>query len=179
MSKYILVALGIAILFVVPARPVAAASATGTFGVSVIAATQATVTVTGTTVTCTTGTGLTVIACSGTIQAAGNMRSTKSGTSTLTLTAPAATIPGATSSIPVSALQMTCADNGSSGTFGSATFASAAPSSTTAVSCASWATTAANVFSYNVNLNFGIDQSKVPADTYATQTGWTITASAT
>jgi hypothetical protein len=35
------------------------------------------------------------------------------------------------------------------------------------------------VFSYNVNLNFGIDQSKVPADTYATQTGWTITASAT
>jgi hypothetical protein len=72
---------------------------------------------------------------------------------------------------------MTCADGGSTGTHGAATFATAAASTTAGTSCASWA--GPNVFTYNVNLTFGIDSSLVNADVYTLSSGWTVTASTT
>ena len=77
----------------------------------------------------------------------------------------------------VSALTMTCADAGSTGTHGAATLASSAASSSSGVSCASWA--GPNVFSYNVNLSFALDASQVSADTYSLSSGWTVIAAAT
>ena len=156
------------------------ASAANTFNVQVTAATVATVTVTSPgSVTCNPGTTVTgVVACTNTVNATGAIRSSKGGTASLTTTAVAGTIVGTTgNSIPVSAISMTCVDGGSSGTHGTATFASASPSATAGTSCASWA--GPNVFTYNVNLNFGIDSSQVNADTYTLSSGWTVTASTT
>jgi hypothetical protein len=156
------------------------ASAATTFNVQVTAATVATVTVTSPgNVTCNPGTTVTgVVACTNTVNATGAIRSTKGGTASLTTTAVAGTVVGtAGNSIPVSAISMTCSDAGSSGTHGTATFASASASATAGTSCASWA--GPNVFTYNVNLNFGIDAALVNADTYTLSSGWTVTASTT
>jgi hypothetical protein len=156
------------------------ASAANTFNVQVNAATVATITVTSPgNVTCAPGNTVTgVVACTNTVNATGAIRSTKGGTASLTTAAVAGTITGtAGNTLAVSAIQMTCADNGSSGTHGTATFASAAASTTAGTSCASWA--GPNVFTYNVNLTFGIDSSQVNADTYTLSSGWTVTASTT
>ena len=156
------------------------ASAANTFNVQVTAATVATVTVTSPgNVTCSPGTTVSgTVPCTNTVNATGTIRSTKGGTAALTTSAVAATIVGtAGNSIPVSAISMTCADNGSTGTHGAATFASAAASTTAGTSCASWA--GPNVFTYNVNLTFGIDSAQVNADAYTLSSGWTVTASTT
>jgi len=156
------------------------AAAANTFNVQVTAPTVATITVTAPgSVTCAPGNTVSgIVACTNTVNATGQIRSSKAGTATLTATAVAATIVGTSgNSIPVSAIQMTCADAGSTGTHGSATFASAAASTTAGTSCASWP--GPNVFTYNVNLTFGIDSALVNADTYTLSSGWTVTASTT
>jgi len=156
------------------------ASAANTFNVQVTAATVATVTVTSPgNVTCNPGNAVTgIVACTNTVNATGAIRSTKGGTASLTAAAVAGTIVGtAGNTIPVAAISMTCADGGSTGTHGSATFAAAAASTTAGTSCASWP--GPNVFNYNVNLNFGVDSSQVNADTYTLSSGWTVTASTT
>jgi hypothetical protein len=156
------------------------AAAANTFAVQVTAATVATVTVTSPgSVTCAPGTTVTgIVACTNTVNATGAIRSSKGGTASLSASAVAATIVGTlTNTIPVAAILMTCADNGSTGTHGTAVLASAAPSTTAGTSCASWA--GPNVFTYNVNLTFGIDSSQVNADTYTLSSGWTVTASTT
>jgi hypothetical protein len=158
------------------------ASAANTFDVQVNAATLATVTVTtapGANVVCDPGTNVTgIIACTNTVNATGKIRSTTGGIGSLSATAVSATIAGtAGNSVPVGAITMTCADGGSVGTHGAATFASAAASTVTGTSCASWP--GPNVFTYSVNLTFGIDASQVNADTYTLSSGWTVTASAT
>lgn len=177
MKKQLLAGLGIAALAVASALP---ASAANTFNVQVNAATVATITVTSPgSVTCAPGTTVTgIVACTNTVNATGAIRSTKSGTASLTAAAVAGTIVGTSgNSVPVAAIQMTCADNGSAGTHGTGVFASAAASTTAGTSCASWA--GPNVFTYNVNLTFGIDSSQVNADTYTLSSGWTVTASTT
>lgn len=177
MRNHLLATLGAAGLLLGATLPAAAAN---TFNVQVTAATVATVTVTSPgNVTCAPGNAVTgIVACTNTVNATGSIRSTKGGTAALTASAVAATIAGtAGNSIPVSAVSMTCADNGSTGTHGAATFASAAASTTAGTSCASWA--GPNVFSYNVNLTFGIDSAQVNADTYTLSSGWTVTASTT
>jgi hypothetical protein len=177
MRNHLLVALGAAGLLLGAALP---ASAANTFNVQVTAPTVATITVTSTgTITCAPGTAVTgVIACTNSVNATGSIRSSKGGVAALTTAAVAPTIVGTlTNSIPVSAITMTCVDAGSTGTHGLATFASAAASTTAGTSCASWA--GPNVFTYNVNLNFGIDSANVNADTYTLSSGWTVTASAT
>lgn len=156
------------------------AAAANTFAVQVTAPTVATITVTAPgSVTCAPGLAVTgIVACTNTVNATGAIRSSAGGTASLTATAVAATIVGTNSnSIPVTAIQMTCADNGSTGTHGTATFASASPSTTAGTSCASWA--GPNVFTYNVNLTFGINSAQVNADTYTLSSGWTVTASTT
>ncbi len=178
MKKTLLATAGAVALAVVSAA--LPASAANTFNVQVTASTVATVTVTSTgSVTCNPGNTVSgVVACTNTVNATGAIRSTKGGTASLTTAAVAATIVGtAGNSVPVSAISMTCADNGSSGTHGTATFASAAASTTAGTSCASWA--GPNVFTYNVNLTFGIDSAQVNADTYTLSSGWTVTASTT
>jgi hypothetical protein len=158
------------------------ASAANTFAVQVNSSTVATVTVTmnaGTNVICDPGTAVTgVVACTNTVNATGNIRSTKGGTGTLTTTAPAATVTGTSgNTLSVSALKMTCVDAGSTGTHGTAVLASAVASASTGVSCASWP--GPNIFNYNVNLSFGIDATQVNADTYSLSSGWTVVASTT
>jgi hypothetical protein len=155
------------------------AAAANTFAVQVTAPTVATITVSGGTVACAPGNVVTgIVACTNTINATGAIRSSKGGTASLSASAAAATIVGTlTNTIPVAAILMTCADAGSTGTHGTATFASAAASTTVGTSCASWA--GPNVFTYNVNLTFGIDASQVNADTYTLSSGWTVTASTT
>jgi hypothetical protein len=177
MRNHLLAALGAAGLLLGTSLP---ASAANTFNVQVTAPTVATVTVTSPgNVTCNPGTTVNgVVPCTNTVNATGAMRSSKGGTASLTTTAVAATVVGtAGNSVPVGAISMTCADAGSTGTHGTATFASAAASTTAGTSCASWA--GPNVFTYNVNLTFGIDSSQVNADTYTLSSGWTVTASAT
>jgi hypothetical protein len=177
LKKLLLATIGTAALAIASALP---ASAANTFNVQVNAATVANITVTSAgSVTCAPGTVVTgVVACTNTVNATGAIRSTKGGTASLTTAAVAATIVGtAGNSVPVGAISMTCADNGSSGTHGTATFASAAASTTAGTSCASWA--GPNVFTYNVNLTFGIDAAQVNADTYSLSSGWTVTASTT
>lgn len=177
MRNQLLATLGAAGLLLGAGLP--AAAATNTFNVQVTAPTVATITVTSTTVTCAPGNAVTgIVPCTNTVNATGAIRSSAAGTATLSTTAVAATIAGtAGNSIPVSAISMSCADNGSSTTHGAATFANAAASSTAGTQCASWA--GPNVFTYNVNLTFGIDASKVNADTYTLSSGWTVLASAT
>jgi hypothetical protein len=175
MRKSLLATLGAASLLLGASLPAAAAN---TFNVQVTAATVATVTVTAPgSVTCAPGTTVSgIVACTNVVT--GSIRSSKGGTASLTTAAVAGTIVGTTgNSVPVSAISMTCADNGSTGTHGAATFASAAASTTAGTSCASWA--GPNVFTYNVNLTFGIDSSQVNADTYTLSSGWTVTASTT
>lgn len=177
MRQHLLAALGTAGLLAAATLPAAAAN---TFNVQVTAATVATVTVTSTgNITCAPGTTVIgVVPCTNTVNATGQIRSSAGGTASLTATAVAATIVGTNgNSIPVSAIQMTCADNGSAGTHGTATLASAAGSSSSGTSCASWA--GPNVFTYNVNLTFGINAALVNADTYTLSSGWTVTASTT
>ncbi|HEV8020356.1 MAG TPA: hypothetical protein VGP41_03770 [Candidatus Lustribacter sp.] len=177
MRNPLLATLGAAGLLLGASLPAAAAN---TFNVQVTAPTVATITVTSPgNVICAPGNAVTgIVACTNTVNATGAIRSSAAGTASLSTTAVAATIVGtAGNSIPVSAISMTCADNGSSTTHGAATFASAAASTTTGTQCASWA--GPNVFTYNVNLTFGIDASKVNADTYTVSTGWTVLASAT
>jgi hypothetical protein len=177
MRNHLLAALGAAGLVLGAALP---ASAANTFNVQVTAPTVATVTVTSAgNVTCDVGNTLTgVVACANTVNATGSIRSTKGGTASITTAAVASTIAGtAGNTIPVSAITMTCADNGSGSGHGTATFASAAASTTAGTSCASWA--GPNVFTYNVNLTFGIDSSAVSADAYTLSSGWTVTASTT
>ena len=177
MKQQLLASIGAAAIALACTIP---ASAANTFNVQVNAATVATVTVTAPgSVTCNPGTTVTgIVACTNVVNATGAIRSTKSGTASLTTAAVASTITGtAGNTLAVSAIQMTCADNGSTGTHGAATFATAAASTTTGTSCASWA--GPNVFTYNVNLNFGIDSSQVNADTYTLSSGWTVTASTT
>jgi|GEM_PF-5595166 hypothetical protein len=177
MRKSLLATLGAASLLLGASLPAAAAN---TFNVQVTAATVATVTVTAPgSVTCAPGTTVSgIVACTNVVNATGSIRSSKGGTASLTTAAVAGTIVGTTgNSVPVSAISMTCADNGSTGTHGAATFASAAASTTAGTSCASWA--GPNVFTYNVNLTFGIDSSQVNADTYTLSSGWTVTASTT
>lgn len=156
------------------------AAAANTFNVQVTAPTVATVTVTAPgNVTCAPGNTVSgVVACTNTVNATGAIRSSAGGTASLTATAVAATIVGtAGNSIPVAAILMTCADAGSTGTHGTATFAAAAASTTAGTSCASWA--GPNVFTYDVNLTFGINSALVNADTYTLSSGWTVTASTT
>lgn len=176
MRNQLLATLGAAGLLLGASLPAAAAN---TFNVQVTAPTVATITVTAPgNVTCAPGTTVTgIVACTNTVNATGSFRSSKAGTASLTTAAVAATITGLTSTIPVSAISMTCADNGSTANHGAATFASAAASTLAGTSCASWA--GPNVFTYNVNLTFGIDSSQVNADTYTLSSGWTVTASAT
>jgi hypothetical protein len=177
MRNHHLVALCTAGLLLGAALPAAAAN---TFNVQVTAPTVATVTVTAPlNVICNPGTTVIgIVACTNTVTASGTIRSSKGGTSSITASAVGATIVGtALNSIPVSAISMTCTDNGSTGNHGAATFASAAASTTAGTSCASWA--GPNVFTYNVNLNFGIDSSLVNADVYTLSSGWTVTASTT
>lgn len=173
------VAIAAAALLLGSSLPVSAATS---FTVQVNAATVATVAVTmnsGTNVICDPGTAITgTVACTNSVNATGNIRTTKGGSGTLTASAPAATVTGtAGNTLPVSTIKMTCADNGSVGTHGTATLASAAASASTGTSCASWA--GPNVFNYNVNLTFGIDASQVNADTYSLSSGWTVVATAT
>lgn len=158
------------------------ASAANTFAVQVNAATVGTVTVTmnaGTNVVCDPGTAVTgTIACTNSVNATGSIRTSKGGAGSLSTTAPAATITGTTgNTLAVAALKMTCVDNGSTGTHGAATLASASASSSTGTSCASWP--GPDVFTYNVNLTFGLDASQVNADTYSLSSGWTVVATAT
>jgi hypothetical protein len=177
MRNHLLVALSAAGLLLGAALPAAAAN---TFNVQVTAPTVATVTVTAPlNVTCNPGTTVSgIVACTNTVTATGSIRSSKGGTSSISASAVAGTIVGtSTNTIPVSAISMTCTDNGSTGTHGAATFATAAASTTAGTTCASWA--GPNVFTYNVNLNFGIDSSQVNADTYTLSSGWTVTASTT
>jgi hypothetical protein len=177
MRNHLLATLGAAGLLLGATLPAAAAN---TFNVQVTAPTVATVTVTSPgNVTCAPGNSITgIVACTNTVNATGSIRSSKGGTAALTASAVAATIVGtAGNSIPVSAISMNCVDAGSSGTHGTATFASAAASTIAGTSCASWA--GPNVFTYNVNLTFGIDSSQVNADTYTLSSGWTVTASTT
>jgi hypothetical protein len=177
MKQQLLAAIGAAGLILGASLPAAAAN---TFNVQVTAPTVATITVSSPgNVTCAPGNAVTgVVACTNTVNATGAIRSSKGGTASLTATAVAATIVGtAGNSLPVSAIQMTCADAGSTGTHGTATLASADASTTAGTSCASWA--GPNVFTYNVNLTFGIDASQVNADTYTLSSGWTVTASTT
>jgi hypothetical protein len=175
MRHQLMVAIGAAGLLLGAALP---ASAANTFNVQVTALTVATVTVTSTgAITCNPGTTVTgVVACTNSVNATGAIRSTKGGTASLTTTA-AAIVGTAGNSVPVSAISMTCVDAGSSGPHGAATFASASASAAAGTACASWA--GPNVFTYNVNLNFGIDSSLVNADTYTLSSGWTVTASTT
>jgi hypothetical protein len=175
----LLIAAGAAALLLGSTLP---ASAANTFGVQVTSATVATIAVTmnaGTNVLCDPGTAVTgTVACTNTVNATGNIRTTKGGAGALTTSAPAATISGtAGNTLAVGTLKMTCTDNGSTGTHGAATLASAAASASTGTACASWP--GPNVFTYNVNLGFGIDASQVNADTYALSSGWTVVATAT
>jgi hypothetical protein len=179
--NHLLAALGTAGLLLGTALP---ASATNTFSVQVTAATSTTIAVTttgGNPVTCAIGSGVVtgVVACSNTVNATGAIRSTHAGTSTLTVNAIASgTITGTGgSSIPVAALTMTCLDGGSTGTHGAATLASAATSTVAGTSCASWL--GPNVFTYNMNITFGIDSAQVDADTYSLSSGWTVVAATT
>jgi hypothetical protein len=177
LKQQLLASIGAAAIALACALP---ASAANTFNVQVNAATVATITVTAPgSVTCNPGNAVTgVVACTNTVNATGAIRSTKAGTASLTTAAVASTITGtAGNTLAVSAIQMTCADNGSTGTHGAATFATAVASTTAGTSCASWA--GPNVFTYNVNLTFGIDSSLVNADTYTLSSGWTVTASTT
>jgi hypothetical protein len=177
MRHQILATIGAAGLLLGASLPAAAAN---TFNVQVTAPTVATITVTAPgNVTCAPGNAVTgIVACTNTVNATGTIRSSKGGIASLSTAAVAATIVGtAGNSVPVGAIQMTCADNGSTGTHGTATLASAAASTTAGTSCASWA--GPNVFTYNVNLTFGIDSSQVNADTYTLSSGWTVTASTT
>jgi hypothetical protein len=177
MRKNLLAAIGAASLLLGASLPAAAAN---TFNVQVTAPTVATVTVTAPgNVVCAPGTTVSgIMPCTNTVNATGSIRSSKGGTASLTAAAVTGTIVGtAGNSIPVSAISMTCADNGSSSNHGAATFATAAASTSAGTSCASWA--GPNVFTYNVNLTFGIDSSLVNADTYTLSSGWTVTASAT
>ena len=175
MRNHLLATLGAAGLLLGATLPAAAAS---TFAVQVIAPTVASVTVTSPgSVTCAPGTTVTgIVACTNTVNATGSIRSTKGGTAALTASAVAIT--GTLgNTVPVNAISMTCVDAGSTGTHGAATFASAAASATAGTSCASWA--GPNVFTYNVNLTFGIDSSLVNSDVYTLSSGWTVTASTT
>ena len=177
MRNHLLATLGAAGLLLGTALPAAAAN---TFNVQVTAPTVATVTVTSPgNVTCAPGTTLTgIVACTNVVNATGSFRSSKGGTAAITTSAVAGTIAGtAGNSIPVSAITMTCVDAGSSAGHGTPTFAAAAASTTAGTSCASW--TGPNIFTYNVNLTFGIDAAQVNADTYTLSSGWTVTASAT
>ena len=177
MRNHLIATLGAAILLLASSLP---ASASNTFNVQVNAATVATVTVTSPgSVTCAPGTTVTgIVPCTNTVNATGSIRSSKAGTATLTASAVAATIAGTlTNTIPVAAILMSCADNGSSGTHGTGAFASALASTTGGTVCATWP--GPNVFTYNVNLTFGIDSSQVNADTYTLSSGWTVTASTT
>jgi len=179
-NKHLLAALGAAGLLLGSALPAAAAN---TFNVQVNASTVATVTVTTNgsgQVVCNPGTTVTgAVACTNTVNATGAIRSSKAGTATLTASAPAATISGTSgNTIPVAAIQMTCTDASVGGTHGTATsVANAAPSTTAGTVCLSWP--GPNVFTYNVNLTFGIDSAQVNADTYSLSSGWTVTASTT
>jgi hypothetical protein len=178
MRNHLLVALGAAGLLLGAGLP--AAAATNTFNVQVTAPTVATVTVSAPlNVICNPGTTVVgVVACTNTVNATGTIRSSKGGTSSITASAVSATIVGtALNTIPVSAISMTCVDAGSTGTHGAATFAAGSASTTAGTSCASWV--GPNVFTYNVNLSFGIDSSLVNADTYTLSSGWTVTASTT
>jgi hypothetical protein len=175
----LLAAAGAAALLLASTLPAGAAN---TFNVQVNAATVATVAVTmnsGTNVICNPGTAVTgTIACTNTVNASGNIRTTKGGSGALTTSAPATNITGTLgNTLAVNTLKMTCADNGSVGTHGAATLASAATSTTGGTLCASWP--GPNVFNYNVNLSFGIDASQVNADTYSLSSGWTVVATAT
>ena len=179
MRSQILAAAGAAALLLGSTLPAAAAS---TFAVQVNAATVATIAVTmnaGSNVVCDPGTAVTGnIACTNSVNATGNIRTSKGGTGSLTTSAPGATLAGTLSNtLAVSVLKMTCVDNASTGTHGTATFATALASASTGASCASWA--GPNVFNYNVNMTFAIDASQVNADTYPLSSGWTVAATAT
>ena len=175
MRNHLLATLGAAGLLLGATLPAAAAN---TFNVLVTAPTVASVTVTSPgSVTCAPGTAVTgILACTNTVNATGTIRSTKGGTAALTTSAIAIT-GTLLNTVPVGAISMTCVDAGSTGTHGAATFASAAASATAGTSCASWA--GPNVFTYNVNMTFGIDASQVNADVYTLSSGWTVTASTT
>ena len=174
-EDHLLATLGAAGLLLGASLPAAAAN---TFNVQVTAPTVATVTVTSTgTITCAPGTTVSgIVACTNSVNATGSIRSSKGGTASLT-TGAVAIAGTAGNTVPVSAISMTCLDNGSTGTHGAATFATASASATAGTSCASWL--GPNVFTYNVNLTFGIDSSLVNADTYTLSSGWTVTASTT
>lgn len=174
----LLAAAGAASLLVGTALPASAAS---TFNVQVNSAVVGTITVTmnsGSNVICDPGNAVSgTVACTNSVNATGNIRTSKSGTGALMTTAPAATVAGtAGNTLPVSALKMTCVDNGSTGTHGTAVFAGGVASSSTAVSCASWP--GPDVFNYNVNLSYGIDASQVNADTYSLSSGWSVAVTA-
>jgi hypothetical protein len=177
--NYLLAALGTAGLLLGATLP---ASAAATFNVQVVATMSTSITVTSPAgdVTCNPGNAVTgVVACTNTVNATGTIRSTHGGTSTLTVDSIAGGVISGTggTSIPVSAVKMTCADNSSTGTHGVGVFASAAASTVAGTSCASWP--GPNVFTYNVNLTFGIDSSQVDADTYTLSSGWTVLAATT
>ncbi len=181
MKRQLLTA-GAALLVLSSALPISAdAGNTGTFPLQVVAGAIASITVqvngTGT-ITCDVGTTLSgIVPCTNQVSVSGSVRSSSHGNATLTVTPPGATVPGSNgSSVPVAALQMTCTDNGSSGMHGTATFASATPSSSSGSPCAVWA--GPNAFNPAVTISYGIDAAQVPADTYAPQ-NWTVTASST
>lgn len=182
MLKRLLAAVGAATLVVVGSLPAPAAT-TGTFDLQVIAGPYASITVStvgGASIVCDTGSSVSgVIACTNTVNVIGLLRSRGSGNGTFTVTAPAGTISGSGgSTLNVSALKMTCADNGSIGALhGTPTWASAQASSTTPVQCVQWP--GPNAFAPNVNITYGIDAAEAPADTYPLSTGWVVTASST
>ena len=127
-------------------------SAGSTFAVAVTAGTVATVSVAVNSVN--------------TVSATGNIRTTRGGSGSLTVLFADPT-----------ALTLTCREVHSSGRRGAATFAHVAPALPAGTLCASWH--GPSVFSYDVDLSFGIDAGRVVADAYPLAGGWTIVAAAT
>jgi hypothetical protein len=172
--------IGLAVVFVAAAIPSSAlAASTAVISLTIAAPVLATITVTSGTVTCNISTVVSLVApCTTSASITGDVRSTANTITNLTITGAAVNNSAATNSIAASTFKMTCTDASTGTVHGTLTAANATPLSTSAVSCASWASNASgNVLNIDDTLGFTINSFLVPADTY-TAANWTVTLSA-
>lgn len=182
LTRLVAGASALALTLAVIAAPASAATGTATVTVAVTASTQATIGVTysaGSNIVCdVTGVFSSFVACTNTATLAGGFRSTKADTGGTSVSVTGAAITGSGgSSIPPTALEMTCTGTATGATYPGTpgTLASSTPLATTAVNCQSW--TGTMVATYSLVASLKIDAGQVPADTY-TNGSFTATATA-
>lgn len=180
MKSRISIATALALALAAATLPTQAAASSAPFSVGVTAAALGSITISSAAITCApTDTISAHFACS-TTTVTGSLRSSPTGSASLTVSSPAGPISGTGgSTIPIASLQITCTSTGTGkNATPSALATQTALTAGTTTACASW-TTLPVVSSLDLLVGFFLDDRQVTADTYTTLTGFNVVATAT